>query len=108
MRSPGPVGIEHHVFHQEQEDPILLQKVTVGNLLPSINQYNEVKMQIKTCGVNNLFYLRLAALSVEIEVLMKQLWDSTTYDNLLFNCKDDTFLKVLLSNIKGSVISFQT
>jgi hypothetical protein len=80
----------------------------VGNLLSTINQYNEVKMQIKTCRVNTLFYLRLAALRAEIEVLRKQPWDPTTYDNLLFNCKDDTFLEVLLSNIKGSVISFQT
>jgi hypothetical protein len=65
-------------------------------------------MQIETQGPDNLLDLQLAAKQAEISELRELLWDCDTYSSLSLTCDDDVFLEVLLSNIKGHVISFQT
>ncbi len=97
-----------HVFRLEEFDPIEEQKGTVGTLLRSIRSYNDLKSEIVLNGENNLLNLQLAGLNTTISELREQLWDPSDYANLQLTCSDDVFLEVLLSNIKGSVISFQT
>jgi hypothetical protein len=97
-----------HVFRLVEMDPIEEQKVTVGTLLRSIRSYNDLKSEIVLNSENNLLNLQLAGLNATISELRDQLWDPSDYANLQLTCSDDVFLEVLLSNIKGSVVSFQT
>ncbi len=59
-------------------------------------------------GETELLKLQLAAKNTEISELREQLWNPADYAKLQLNCDHDVFLEVLLSNIKGAVISFQT
>jgi hypothetical protein len=105
---PDPRDGPQHVFNRAGEDLIEGQKVVVGQLLSAINSYNNKKQQIETEGENNLFVLKLAALNTEIKDLRERLWDPATYGRLSLTCDDDVFLEVLMGNIKGSVVSFQS
>jgi hypothetical protein len=109
--TPGqqPRGaVQQFVFRHGHIDDIENQKVIVGNLFQRIKEYNDLKMQIETQGQDNLLVLQLAAKNTEITELRELLWDAETFSTLSLTCDDDVFLEVLLSNIKGHVISFQT
>ncbi len=51
-----------HVFQRQQEDPIAIPTVIVGELLVVITNYNNKKQKIETEGTTNLLELELAAL----------------------------------------------
>ncbi len=105
---PHPAGLQQHVFNREEEDPIQAQKVTVGALLFANRNFNDIKSRILLEGETELLKLQLAAKNTEIAELREQLWNSADFAKLQLNCDYDVFLEVLLSNIKGAVISFQT
>jgi hypothetical protein len=65
-------------------------------------------MELEVSGYNNVIELRIGGLNTVIKELREQLWDDATFSHLELSCDNDTFLEVLLSNVKGSVISFQT
>jgi hypothetical protein len=109
--TPGQLprgAAQQHVFRQGHVDDTENQKVIVGSLFQKIKEFNDLKMQIETQGPDNLLDLQLAAKQTEINELREQLWDCDTYSSLSLTCDDDVFLEVLLGNIKGHVISFQT
>jgi hypothetical protein len=103
-----PREAPQHVFHEAPQDPVTAQKVIVGQLLSAIANYNNKRLVIEREGTNNLLELELSALDAEIRELKGRLWDSETYGRLELTCDDDVFLEVLMSNIKGNVISFQS
>jgi hypothetical protein len=103
-----PVDGPQHVFHIDDGDPIQQQKVIVGNLLNYIKRFNDIQMDITINGQDRLKILELEATKASIRDFRERLWNPSTYDKLTLNYRGDTFLEVLLSNIKGSVISFQT
>ncbi len=105
---PDPRGEPQYVFHIAGEDLIEGQKAIVGQLLAAINNHNNKKQKIETEGTNNLLELELATLNMEIRDLREHLWDPETYGKLSLTCDDDVFLEVLMGNIKGSVVSFQS
>jgi hypothetical protein len=105
---PSPVDGPQHVFHVDDGDPLQRQKVIVGNLLNYIKRYNDIQMDIAINGHDPLKTLELEAANASIRDYKDRMWNPATFNKLILNCRADTFLEVLLSNIKGSVISFQT
>jgi exonuclease III len=99
---------QRYVFRAEEGTPLQNQKVIVGNLLRTINEYNDLCMELEVSGYNHVTELRIAGLNTVIKELREQLWDDATFSQLELSCEHDSFLEVLLSNVKGSVISFQT
>ncbi len=97
-----------HVFQRQQEDPIAIPTVIVSELLVVITNYNNKKQKIETEGTTNLLELELAALNAVIVDISERMWDTETFGKLVLTCDDDFFLEVLMSNVKGSVISFQS
>jgi hypothetical protein len=57
---------------------------------------------------NGLLDLLTAEKLTEISLQREQIWNVDHYSSLLLNCDNEYFLETLLSNIKGSVISFQS
>ncbi len=49
-----------------------------------------------------------AGINTEIDLKKTQVWDIDRYTNLKLTCSNEFFFEALASNIKGSVISFQT
>ncbi len=105
---PSPLDGPQHVFHVDDGDPVQHQKVIVGNLLNYIKRYNDIQMDIAINGNDPLKTLELEAANASIRDYKDRMWNPATFNKLILNCRADTFLEVLLSNIKGSVISFQT
>jgi hypothetical protein len=99
---------QRFVFRAEEGTPMQSQKVIVGNLLRAINEYNDLCMELEISGNNNVLELQIAGLNNVIRELCEQLCDDAVLSLLELTCENDTFLEVLLSNVKGSVISFQT
>jgi hypothetical protein len=103
----GIVLPPQHVFRADDGDPLLNQKVIVATLMRTINEYNDLCMTFETQGPNRVLELQIAGKQTEIRELREQLWDDDILARLELTCDSDVFLEVLLSNVKGAVISFQ-
>jgi hypothetical protein len=57
---------------------------------------------------NNLIALLKAGVATEIALKKTLIWDTDRFAKLKLTCSDEFFFEALASNIKGSVISFQT
>jgi hypothetical protein len=98
----------HHARGVNQENVLDSQKRVVANLMRLIHEYNDISDQIAQARDNALLKLQLAEKNTEILLMREQVWEIDRFSSLQLNCSDDLFLEALLSNIKGSVISFQT
>ena len=88
-------------------NPIQLEKNKVGNLLRLIREYNNLYELSINDPTNRLIELELAAKNTEISLLKNTLLDFEVIENLKLVPDPDIFLEVLLSTVKGNVISFQ-
>jgi hypothetical protein len=92
-------------------NPTLLlqqQKGIVGDLLRLIRDFNDLSEREIVEPNNNLIPLLKAGIDTEIALKKTLVWDIDRYTNLTLTCSDEFFFEALASNIKGSVISFQT
>ena len=96
-----------NVHHAAGVDSLQREKEKVGNYIALIKQYNLISEQLSVDPTNNLLILELAAKNTEIQIAKDNLlnWDMVT--QLKLNTSDDTFLEILMGNVKGNVISFQ-
>jgi hypothetical protein len=104
----GRVLPQQLVFRGDEPNPLDAQKVIVGNLIRAIAQANDISLEIETNGNSALLDLQLAGKLTTIRELRESVWDDNAFSNLELTCEGDVFLEVLLSNVKGAVISFQS
>jgi exonuclease III len=104
----GRVLPQQLVFREDEPNPLDAQKVIVGNLIRAIAQANDISLEIETNGNSALLELHLAGKLTTIRELHESVWDDNAFSNLDLTCEGDVFLEVLLSNVKGAVISFQS
>jgi hypothetical protein len=101
----GPVRLVHN---RHQLGILEEQKVIVGNFLQMIIDYNSlVEREIREPD-NNLIPLLIAAKSRDLDIQRERIWPIDAFSNFRLSCDNDFFFEALSSNIKGSVISFQT
>jgi exonuclease III len=84
------------------------QKGIVGRFLQLIRDYNDLSERIIKELNNNMIPLQLAGIERDIELQRDLIWSVDKFLQLSLTCDHDFFLEALASNIKGSVISFQT
>ena len=102
-RALSPPGV-HHV---EGHDVVQHEKEKVGNLIRLTRDYNDLFEQLSLDPQNNRLSLQLAGKNTEIALQKNSL---THFDNLLnikLSTSDDTFLEILMGNVKGAVIGYQ-
>jgi hypothetical protein len=96
------------VHHLDPVHPLQQQKGIVGDLLRLIREFNDLSEQEILEPHNNLTPLLKAGVATEITKKKAQIWDLDRFSALSLTCTDEFFFEALASNIKGSVISFQT
>ncbi len=97
-----------YVHHLDPVHPLQQQKGIVGDLLRLIREFNDLSEQEILEPHNNLTPLLKASVATEITMKKAQIWDLDRFSDLSLTCTDEFFFEALASNIKGSVISFQT
>ncbi len=97
-------NVHHHHAHRQIEN----QKGIVGRFLQLIRDFNDLLERIIKEPNINLFPLQLAGVERDIESQRDLIWSVDKFSQLRLTCDADFFLEALASNIKGSVISFQT
>ncbi len=105
---PNLGDIAQHVFGVEQQRELARQRVAVGTLINLLKEYNDIVERKVVDKYNQHLEFLLAGKNTEIIAQRDLIWDIDRYSSLALTCDHDYFLEVLASNIKGSVISFQT
>jgi hypothetical protein len=95
------------VHHAEGVDPIQSEKVKVGRLMQLIKQFNDLTEVLSLDPGNIRISLERAGTETEIRELKEYLGKPETLFKLKLTTNPDTFLEVLMGNVKGNVISFQ-
>jgi exonuclease III len=96
-----------NVHHAIGISPLQLEKEKVGNLMRLIREYNNIDERLALDPNNRLTRLELAAKNTEILLAKTRLISFENLSLLTLSTTADTFLEVLLGNVKGHVISFQ-
>jgi hypothetical protein len=105
---PAQLLEDEHVHHLNPAHHLQQQKGIVGDLLRLIREFNDLSEREIIEPNNNLIALLKAGIDTEIILKKTLIWDTDRYANLKLTCSDEYFFEALASNIKGSVISFQT
>jgi len=104
---PDNQVIFDEVHHAVGVNPIQNEREKVGRLLDLIRRQNNGLEALQLNPLDNLLSLQVAAIKAEIRELKETLWSRDTILRLKLNVNPDTFLEVLMGNVKGNVISFQ-
>jgi Reverse transcriptase (RNA-dependent DNA polymerase) len=80
----------------------------IGEIINKIMQANELEFEIAFEGEIRGRDLILAGINTEINMLIEDLPDPVTLDTLSLTCNADTFMEILMNNIRNALISFQT
>jgi hypothetical protein len=99
--------IFEEVHHAVGFDPIQNEKEKVGMLLDLIRRHNNGVEMLQLNPNNGILSMEIAGLKTEIRELKDTLWRPDIILRLKLNVNPDTFLEILVGNIKGNVISFQ-
>jgi hypothetical protein len=97
------------LVHQARpRDRIGEEKAKVGNLLRLIAEYNTIFEHIVCNGSNERLDVELASKTTEIRIQRDSMWDIQVLTSLELVPSDEYFLEILLSTVKGNLISYQT
>jgi len=96
-----------NVHQAEGANRLQQEKEKVGHFLLLITQFNSLNEQLSLDPSNNLIALEVAAKNTEISIARENLLNWDTVTQLKLSTGSDTFLEVLMGNVKGNVISFQ-
>jgi hypothetical protein len=99
---------DEHVHHLHPEMALEHQKGIVGNFIRLLREANDLSEREILEPGNNLIPLLKSGVITNIELQRDLIWQVDKFSKLKLSCSDDFFLEALASNIKGSVISFQT
>jgi hypothetical protein len=108
LDQPNLGGLEQHVFGVNPALELDRQKNTVGTFIKLLKEYNSIEERRSLDKNNRLLALLSAEKLTEISMQRDLIWDTNRFSSLRLTCDSDFFLEALLSNIKGSVISFQS
>ncbi len=96
------------VFEDDPQRQLVRQRVAVGTLIRLIKEFNDLTERKMFDKLNQHLDYLLAGKSTEISAQRDQIWNIDRFCSLKLTCDHDFFLEALATNIKGSVISFQS
>jgi exonuclease III len=80
----------------------------IGEIVNKIREINELELESELNGLTPLAEMQLAGKKRELDELVELLLDPEQLHLMILTCENDTFFEVLISNIRNSLISFQT
>jgi len=80
----------------------------VGALSTALRNLTEIEYTIANLGINNLLNMQKEAAITEVELAKNDLLSPEGCNNINLNCHADTFLEVLLGNLRNAIISLQS
>jgi len=80
----------------------------VGPLFILLRALTDLELNIALAGSSPAKVMRLAGLNAELNELRDTRPSPDRYCNINLNCEDDSFLEVLIGNIRNGIISFQS
>jgi hypothetical protein len=101
---------ETYLHHADQHQPdVDLQEGLhhISRLISKIKQCNEVEFNIAFNGDNQVDCDNLLVYQDELDILVSTLPDPARLNEIILTCNHDTFLEVLMGNIRNSILSFQ-
>jgi exonuclease III len=103
-----PNLVNQFVFEGDPQRQLKRQRLAVGTFIRLLKEFNDLTER-KMCNKENphLDFL-LAGKNTEITAQRELLWSIDRFCSLKLTCENDFFFEALASNIKSSVISFQT
>jgi hypothetical protein len=96
------------VFEDDPQRQLVRQRVAVGTLIRLLKEFNDLTERKMSDKLNQHLDYLLAGKSTEITAQRDLIWSIDRFCSLKLTCDHDFFLEALASNIKGSVISFQS
>jgi hypothetical protein len=81
---------------------------SIGNIINKIRQANETEFEIAFGGRTQQLELRLAGLNTEINLLVAELLEPEHLNLINLTATPDSFLEILMGNIRNALTSFQT
>jgi hypothetical protein len=102
--------VETYLHHAVRDQPGLDREASlqhVSRLVDLIRQANEIEFNMCFNGTNNLQEITLSGLNTEIELEVDLLPEPALLDDITITCNPDTFLEVLMGNVRNTLISFQ-
>jgi hypothetical protein len=103
--------VESYLQHAaaEQDDINIHEGLLhVGRLIEKIKQCNDTEFDIAFEGGNDQKLLLLNTYTNELELLVNTLPEAERLNDIVLSCSPDTFLEVLMGNIRNALIGFQT
>ena len=104
--------VDSHLLHADQDanrgTDLAQGKLEVGICLDLLRQINEIELSISVDGETPLKIMDRERLIRELTLAKDILPTPEQLSTLILNCEDDIFFEILLSSIKGSLISFQS
>jgi hypothetical protein len=100
---------ETYLHHADQHQPDVdleegLQHIS--RLISKIKQCNEVEFNIAFNGDNQVDCDNLSVYQDELDTMVLTLPDPARLNEIILTCNHDTFLVVLMGNIRNSILSF--
>jgi exonuclease III len=79
----------------------------IANIINLIRRANDTEFEIYFSGFSNQLDNILSGLDAEILMELEDLPEPEVLNNIVLSCNPDTFLEVLMGNIRNALISFQ-
>jgi hypothetical protein len=103
-----PNLVNQFVFEGDPQRQLERQRLAVGTLIRLLKEFNDLTERKMSDKKNPHLDFLLAGKNTEITAQRELLWSIDRFCSLKLTCENDFFFEALASNIKGSVISFQT
>jgi exonuclease III len=104
-------AVETYLQHAQQgQEGLVLEEglMHIGNIIDTIHRANDLEFDIFFLGMTPERELQLSGLNAEVNLLVDDLPVPEQLNSLVLGCNDDTFLEILMGNIRNAIISFQT
>jgi hypothetical protein len=102
---------ETYLQHAEPEQPAIDIEVglrEVGFLVEEIRTANDLELELISSPDDNGLQFRYEAVLASIRERLENFPDPEDLNTIVLNCDGDIFLEVLMSNVRNTLISFQT
>jgi len=79
----------------------------VGQLMTALRNLSEIELDLALNGTNDLLVMQKEAAITEIELARGEVLSPEVCDTIPLNCNVDTFLEILVGNLRNAIIGLQ-
>ena len=103
--------LDTYLHHAQPHQPgldVRLGENQVGHFTTLLREVNDLEYESALNGANALIDMQIEAKITEIREIFLNFPDPTELNMITLSCDHDTFLEVLMSNVKNAIVSFQS